>query len=211
VKATPEIPLGVECAWPIPPKATRSDRAWLAVVCLLLVLGAWQAGRGTWIQAKAALAQVLLAQAWSRTLSGQSEVKPWPWADTWPVAKLSVPRLGVECYVLAGADGSALAFGPGHVAGTTLPGEQGNSVIGGHRDTHLAFLKNVKPGDSLIVERPDGTRVSYRAASAEIVDRKDVWVMEQAGPARLTLVTCYPFEALRAGGPQRYVLLAFLS
>jgi sortase A len=127
------------------------------------------------------------------------------------VAKLSVPRLGIDCYVLAGADGSALAFGPGHVAKTALPGEQGNSVIGGHRDTHLAFLKNVKPGDTLIVERPDGVRVSYRAASSEVVDRRDVWVMEQAGPARLTLVTCYPFDALRAGGRQRYVLLAFLS
>lgn len=211
MRAVRDVPLGVECAWPIPPRATRSDRAWLAVVCVLLVAGAWQAGRGVWIQAKAALAQVLIAQAWSRTLAGEAHAKPWPWADTWPVAKLSVPRLGIDCYVLAGADGSALAFGPGHVAKTTLPGEQGNSVIGGHRDTHLAFLKNVKPGDALIVERPDGVRVSYRAASAEVVDRRDVWVMEQSGPARLTLVTCYPFDALRAGGPQRYVLLAFLS
>jgi sortase A len=211
MKTVRDVALGVECAWPIPPKATRADRIWLVLVCVLLLAGAWQAGRGTWIQAKAALAQVLLAQAWSRTLAGETKAKPWPWADTWPVAKLRVPRLGVECYVLAGADGSALAFGPGHVAGTTLPGGQGNSVIGGHRDTHLAFLKNVKPGDTLIVERPDGVRVSYRAAAAEIVDRRDVRAMEQAGPARLTLVTCYPFDALRAGGPQRYVLLAFLS
>lgn len=211
MKALRDYPLGVECAWPIPAKASRSDRIWLGLVGLLLVIGTLQAGRGVWIQAKASLAQVLLAQAWSRTLAGAARVKPWPWADTWPVARLSVPRLGVECYVLEGADGSALAFGPGHASGTALPGSSGNSVIGGHRDTHLAFLKNVKPGDVLLVERPDGAQVSYRATSAEILDRKDVWVMEQAGPARLTLITCYPFEALRAGGPQRYVLLAFLS
>jgi sortase A len=63
----------------------------------------------------------------------------------------------------------------------------------------------------VVIQRPDGTRVNYRAASAEVMDRREVWVMEQAGPARLTLVTCYPFDALRAGGPLRYVLLAFLS
>lgn len=211
MKALEDIALGVECAWPIPPRATRADRVWLALVTVLLVAGAWQAGRGAWIQAKALLAQVLIAQAWSRTLAGETKVKPWPWADTWPVAKLTVPRLGLERYVLAGADGSAMAFGPGHASGTALPGERGNSVIGGHRDTHLAFLREVKPGDILMIERPDGVRVSYRAASAEVVDRRDVWVMEQAGPARLTLITCYPFDALRAGGPRRYVLLAFLS
>lgn len=211
MKALEDIPLGVECAWPIPPRATRADRVWLALVTLLLIAGAWQAGRGAWIQVKAVLAQILIAQAWSRTLAGETKVKPWPWADTWPVAKLAIPRLGLERYVLAGADGPAMAFGPGHATGTALPGEQGNSVIGGHRDTHLAFLREVKPGDTLVIERPDGVKVSYRAASAEIVDRRDVWVMEQAGPARLTLITCYPFDALRAGGPLRYVLLAFLS
>jgi sortase A len=104
-----------------------------------------------------------------------------------------------------------MAFGPGHAAGTAHPGDSGNSVIGGHRDTHLGFLREVRPGDALVVERPDRVRVAYRVTSAEVLDRRDVWVMEQAGPTRLTLITCYPFDALRAGGPQRYVLLAFLS
>jgi sortase A len=75
----------------------------------------------------------------------------------------------------------------------------------------LAFLREIRPGDALIVERPDGVRVAYRVSAAEVLDRRDVWVMEQAGSTRLTLITCYPFDALRAGGPQRYVLLAFLS
>jgi sortase A len=203
--------MGVECAWPVPPKTSVADRIGLALVAVLLMVGAWQAGRGVWIQAKATLAQVLIARAWSRTLAGESAVKPWPWADTWPVAKLIVPRLGVERYVLAGADGPAIAFGPGHAGGTARPGEPGNSVIGGHRDTHLAFLREVRRGDVLVIERQDGARVTYRVGRAEVLDRRDVWVMKQAGPTRLTLITCYPFDALRAGGPQRYVLLAFLS
>jgi len=179
-----EIALGVECAWIPLPEPRRSSWLWIVFITLLVALGAWQLGRGAWIQAKAWLAQSLIAHAWARTLSGERQAKPWPWADTWPVARLTVPRLGIERYVLAGADGAAMAFGPGHVSGTPLPGEAGNSVIGGHRDTHLAFLAK---------------------------DRREVWVTKQEGPARLTLVTCYPFDAWRAGGNQRYVLVAFLS
>jgi sortase A len=211
VKSDSDVPIGVECAWPIPPKSSVADRVGLAVIAILLAIGACQTGRGLWIQAKAGLAQVLIARAWAHTLAGKTAVKPWPWADTWPVAKLIVPRLGIERYVLAGADGSALAFGPGHAEGTARPGENGNSVIGGHRDTHLAFLREVRPGDAVIIERPDKVRITYRVGRAEILDRRDIWAMQQAGPTRLTLITCYPFDALRAGGRQRYVLLAFLS
>ena len=146
-----------------PPTAARSLKA---AALLALVLGTWQLGQGAWIQAKAWLAQGLIAHAWSSTLDGARDVKPWRWADTWPVAKLSVPRLGIERFVLAGADGAALPFGPGHMHGTALPGAPGNSVLGGHRDTHFAFLRHLRRGDALVVERPDGARVSYRVASS---------------------------------------------
>jgi sortase A len=122
-----------------------------------------------------------------------------------------VPELAIERYVLAGANGGAIAFGPGHLTGTPVPGAPGNSVIGGHRDTHLAFLRHVKPGDTLEIERADGRRVLYRVLEANVLDKRDVWVAKQEGPNRLTLVTCYPFDALRAGGPQRYVVFAFES
>ncbi len=206
-----EIALGVECAWTPLPEPRRSSWLWVVFIALLVALGTWELGRGAWIQAKAWLAQSLIAHAWTRTLSGERQAKPWPWADTWPVARLTVPRLGIERYVLAGADGAAMAFGPGHVSGTPLPGEAGNSVIGGHRDTHLAFLAKLKPGDMLIAERADGRRVTYRVSATEVLDRREVRVTKQDGPARLTLVTCYPFDAWRAGGSQRYVLVAFLS
>lgn len=209
----PDYAWGVECAWPAKPPAPerRSSWPWKSLALALLLIGALQFGRGAWIQAKAWLAQEMIAQAWSRTLKGETEVKPWPWADTWPVARLSVPALGLERYVLAGANGGAIAFGPGHLSGTPVPGAPGNSVIGGHRDTHLAFLQNVKPGDELVVERADGARIAYQVTDALVLDRRDVWVAKQEGPNRLTLVTCFPFDALRAGGPQRYVVFAFAS
>ena len=161
-----------------------------------------------WIYAKAELAQVLLERAWRRALSGELAAKPWPWADTFPVALLSAPAQHVKVYVLAGSSGRTLAFGPGHEDGTPLPGEPGNSVIGGHRDTHLAFLRHVRRGDVLSIERRDGSRVDYRVTTLDVLDRRDTWVMRNDGHTRLTLVTCWPFDALRAGGPQRYVVIA---
>jgi sortase A len=149
-----------------------------------------------------------MGQAWARTLEGEREVKPWPWADTWPVARLFVPDLDVDLFVLAGANGRTIAFGPGHLFGTPLPGEAGNSAIGGHRDTHLAFLRDLAIGAEIVVERPDGARRRYRVDWASVLDKREVWVLKDEGPTRLTLITCYPFDALRAGGPLRYVVTA---
>jgi len=188
--------------------ATRVGR-WSAVLAaVLLALGAWEFGQGFYIQAKAQVAQTLIRSAWTRTLAGERQVKPWPWADTWPVARLQLADKHVDLFVLAGADGRAIAFGPGHMFGTALPGERGNSVIGGHRDTHLAFLRDVAPGSLLSVQRPDGTLRWYRVKAAQVLDKDEVWVTKQDGPTRLTLVTCYPFDALSAGGDQRYVVFA---
>ena len=214
-------PLGVECAWPAAMHATparavvrgrtyflpRRWQLWLAAVAFSVSL--WQLGQGSYIQAKAWLAQVLIKQAWARTLEGEAQARPWPWADTWPVARLTVPGRDIERYVLAGANGRAIAFGPGHVFGTPLPGETGNSVIGAHRDTHFAFLRELQPGEEIVVEKSvDGTR-RYRVAGAEIVDKSETRVLAQRlGESRLTMITCYPFDALRAGGPLRYVVTA---
>jgi sortase A len=190
-------------------RAGAGARKWVpALAVLLLVLGAWEFGQGAYIQAKAQVAQLLIRSAWTRTLAGERQVKPWPWADTWPVARLQLASRKVDLFVLAGADGRAIAFGPGHMFGTALPGERGNSVIGGHRDTHLAFLRDVGPGSMFSVQRPDGVLRWYRVKSSQVLDKHETWVTKQDGPTRLTLVTCYPFDALRAGGDQRYVVFA---
>ncbi len=212
----PDVALGVECALPVA-QGLFGDRdrgsRWapgIATVAAaaLLAAGIWQFGQGSYIHAKAWLAQALMGRAWARTLDGEREVKPWPWADTWPVARLLVARHDVDLFVLAGANGRTIAFGPGHVFGTPRPGEAGNSVIGGHRDTHLAFLRDLEAGAEMVVERPDGARRRYRVDEARVLDKRDVWVLEDDGPTRLTLITCYPFDALRAGGRLRYVVTA---
>jgi sortase A len=180
----------------------------LALATLCAGLAAWQLGAGAAIAIKAAVAQQLLHAAWHRTQAGAREVRPWPWADTWPVARLLAPAQGIDLIVLEGASGRTLAFGPGHVEGTAAPGEPGLSVIGGHRDTHLRFLRRMAPGDEIAIETPDGRRSAYRVTGTEIVDSRTMAIGAEPGGRALTLVTCYPFDAVVPGGPLRYVVFA---
>ncbi|MCZ6829991.1 MAG: class GN sortase [Gammaproteobacteria bacterium] len=161
---------------------------------------------GAWILAKAELAQVLIARAWS----AEGAAKPWPWADTWPVLRLQAPHLGVDLYVLEGGQGNALAFGPGRMpqVGDQPPaGSQPPALlIAGHRDTHFRFLQELRAGDSLRLRAKQGGWQRWRVDSVAIVDSRHQALKPVA--AGLLLVTCYPFEALRAGGPLRYVVTA---
>jgi sortase A len=172
-------------------------------------LGAWQVAEAGWIHVKAALAQALMGRAWARAQSGASEPRSWPWADTWPIARLSVPALGASVYVLADASGRSLAFAPGHVAGTAAPGESGVSVISAHRDTHFAFLRRLSSEHAIEVERRDGRRSWFRMIDARIVDARNIRLRDaiEASPV-LVLVTCYPFDGVAWRTPLRYVVTA---
>lgn len=134
--------------------------------------------------------------------------KPWPWADTWPIARLQVPRLSVDLIVLAGAYGRTLAFGPGHVGSSALPGQEGTMILVGHRDTHFQFVQNLQPDDRLEMMGSDGTARQYRIIEQRVMDqRRDSIATNQEGE-ELILVTCFPFDAITTGGPLRYVVRA---
>ena len=181
-----------------------------ALPALVLAAGLALFGQGAWIYGKARVAQVLLHRAWERTLAGEKAVKPWPWADTWPVARLSIPSAGADFIVLAGASGRTLAFGPGHLDGSAPPAAAGNCVLSAHRDTQFEALKRVARGDEIVLETPDGKRHAYRVVDLSVVDRRDTRPLasDDSGETVLTLVTCYPFDAITPGGPLRYVVKA---
>ena len=180
----------------------------LIIIGALVLGGTLSLAHGAWIPAKARLAQVLLDHAWHETQDTRAPVKPWPWADTWPVARLSVPAHKKSMVVLAGANGAALAFGPGHLMASAPPGVSDNSVIAGHRDTHFAFLKVLKPGDALQLQALDGVVHHYTVADTQVVHETDTRVLQPSQSAMLTLITCYPFDAVVPGGPLRYVVRA---
>lgn len=159
-----------------------------------------------WIPVKAELAQHLLERAWLRTLAGEPDAKPWPWADTRAVAVLEVPRLGLREVVLEGSSGRNLAFGPTLVNTRRLE-ESSDRVLSGHRDTHFNFLKELKTGDLLRLRTATEIR-DYRVSWQEAVDSRHQQLVIDNSMDRLTLLTCYPFETPSAGGPLRWVVTA---
>jgi sortase A len=163
---------------------------------------------GLWIRGKALVAQHLLERAWREARAGASTPRPWPWADTTPVARIEAPRLGIVRTVLAGASGRTLAFAPGHLDGSALPGDDGNAIVAGHRDTSFRFLAELVAGDELVVERRSGERSVFQVERIGIFDAADPRARYDDGGAVLTLVTCYPFDAAVPGGRLRYVVRA---
>jgi sortase A len=165
---------------------------------------------GAWIPIKAWAAQLLIDAAWRREHTLSQMAVPWPWADTRPVAKLTVGegRAATTLVVLEGSSGRNLAFGPVHDAASVAPGALGNSVIEGHRDTHFKMLRAAKPGDRVTVETLDGSRSIFVVTDVRIVDSRRTRILLDANAALLTLVTCYPFDAINPGGPLRWLVTA---
>lgn len=162
---------------------------------------------GLWIPVKAALGQVLLDRAWRRAEHEGGVARPWPWADTWPVAELRLPARGLRWVVLAGATGEAMAWAPGWIRGSAPPGSAGNVAIAGHRDTHFRVLERVEPGEEVVLAIRGAER-RYRVTGTRIADRGDTGVLAETGHPTLTLITCYPFDTLIPGGPLRWVVTA---
>jgi len=186
--------------------ARRSAGRWL--VACLLGLGFWQLGSGAYIPTKAWFAQELMQRAWVRAGQDVDRPAPWPWADTWPVARLRSKARDIDLIVLSGGSGRTLAFGPGHLSASALPGETGNTVIAGHRDTHFRFLGSIEKGELLSIESANGRKHVYKVIGTDVVDSRKGGLVLDTDAAMLTLVTCYPFEAHEPNGPLRYLVTA---
>ena len=185
---------------------TKSPRGW--IVACLLCFGFWQMGQGAYIPAKAWLAQELMQRAWIRGTQGSDKPAPWPWADTWPVGRLVAKSGDVDLIILAGGSGRTLAFGPGHLSASSLPGEIGNTVIAGHRDTHFSFLRELEIGELLVIETVAGRKHLYKVIDIDVVDSRRGSLLLDTDVAILSLITCYPCEARHPGGPMRYIVTA---
>lgn len=177
----------------------------LIVSLLLIMTISITFGRVAWISIKAELAQILIKQAWDETLHTGTHSKPWYWADTWPVGRMIHPKSGTDLYILEGAQGNALAFGPGRHVDAGKLGSNG-SVIGGHKDTHFAFLADVKIGDTLQLQTQDGLWHPYRISAKRVVNTTQGDLAVSLNQATLYLVTCYPFDDIALNNTLRLVV-----
>ena len=179
-----------------------------ALLLALALAGVALLAAGFWMPAKAELAQQLLNRAWTATRAsgGSDHVRPWPWADTWPVARLHFASRAQPLTVLAGASGRNLAFGPALMDGSAELGEPGVSVIAGHRDTHFRALAELALGERFELELPDGSSRAYEVAAIDVVDSGSAALRLDAAESTIALVTCWPFDALAPGGALRFVV-----
>jgi sortase A len=186
----------------------RALRITSVIAVVLAGLGLWQLASAGWIHGKALVAQRLIAASWQQARDGGPARRPWPWADMRPVARLSVPALGIDLFVLDAATPRALAFGPAHVGGTAAPAGRGNTVLVAHRDTHFAFLRRLAENDEIAVEGTNGSSARYRVREVTVLEAHEARLLDAADSAQLTLITCYPFDAVRPGSTLRYVVIA---
>lgn len=123
-----------------------------------------------------------------------------------PIGRVEIPRLGLSAMVVEGVGRSSLRRAVGHIPGTALPGEPGNTAISAHRDTFFRPLQNIQHNDMITLTTVGG-RYHYRVVSMKIVSPEDVGVLDPSGTQTLTLITCYPFYFVGAS-PDRFIVRA---
>lgn len=185
----------------------RGLRAARGLSLAALAVGLVLIGKGVLIPAKAAAAQVLLDRAFARSLQTGRPTRPWPWADTAAVARIEAPRLHRRVMVLQGASGQSLAFAAAHLSQTPDAGEPGTAVYAAHRDTHFAFLGELRRGDLVQVRRIDGGSTRFRVDGAYVARADASGLDAHAAGRRLALVTCWPLDG-HVHGPLRYIVTA---
>jgi sortase A len=158
----------------------------------------------------AALPEHVAVKGMIGTLPWQAELSPADTAERSGISVYWARQKIADLIVLADAGGHALAFGPAHVAGSSMPGEKGTTVLTGHRDTHFSFVRKLKSGDFLSMDMPDGRRLRYIVRDAAVIDGRTGAIASDDIP-RLALVTCYPFHTVTPGGPLRFVVMSDLD
>ena len=180
------------------------------LVFLLTAIGFSIFAYGAYIPAKAVLAQYLINDAWNDSIRTGEIHKPWEWADMYPVMKLSSKKHNKDLIVLSGDKGNSLAFAPGYNINSYKPNRGGTTVISGHRDTHFRFLKEVSINDVFELTDRNNITASYTVSDIAIIDSTEQGISIHSNEEEVKLVTCYPFDAIIAGGPLRYVVTAKL-
>jgi len=176
---------------------------------VLLALAVFFLGTAFYIPAKAMLSQQLLERAWSRTLAGRGQIsKPWPWASSWPVARLRIPRHAVDEIVQEGA----VVAGPKHDRGTglysTVDRNSGAIMIkaAGGKDAHL--FGSLALGDYLQLQDETGVFFNYRVEDLQIIDTRYAAVSMPHDGKWLMLIVRFPFGADSPDSGKRYVISA---
>lgn len=125
------------------------------------------------------------------------------------LTRLEIPKINLDAVVVEGDSSKELLLGPGHIVQTAFPGETGNAVITGHRDTFFRHIFELSKGDEIVVER-NGQKFRYAVTGKRVVQPEDISVLNQTQDAELTLITCYPTYYV-GPAPERLVVFSKLQ
>lgn len=191
----------------------------------LLTAGCLLSLHASWLPTKAWLSQVLISYSWQQSIaenmmsehenqmkhsSRNIAIKPWPWADTFPIAELSIERLEENIVILNGGDPTTLAFSAGAIAPFNQTNNLTPFVVAGHNDSHFAFLENILMKDIISMRDQHGKSQLYQVEAIDIIDASTGQLPILANDSSLILITCYPFNNLSNNNDERYIITAKL-
>jgi sortase A len=195
----------------------RRSARWAASV--LLTCGVVALGFAAYVIIDARLYQSAERKRFDRTRQDAAAASPATAGTTMPsavalpvptdgasIGEIQISRLGLRAIVVQGESAPVLRRGVGHLSDTALPGEVGNVVLAGHRDTFFRPLSGVRAGDSITLKTRDG-EFEYQVESTSVVTPNAIQVLEPTGGRTLTLITCYPFSYIGAA-PNRFIVHA---
>lgn len=191
----------------------KKNLIFLVIPLLLFISGAsilsfagWRLFKETYISSKTIFSKRAVAVSENKfVINNMTMYRPKLGAV---MGKVTIPSISLEYPLIHGDDDSELSKGIGHDPGTTLPGENGNVVITGHRDTVFRNLGKVQEGDLVKLNTYYGN-FTYKVSKIRIVDEDDKTVIVRSDKEMLTIYTCYPFEYI-GHATKRYVLVCDL-
>jgi sortase A len=122
------------------------------------------------------------------------------------IGEMEIPSLGLKAIFVQGDSPRILRHAVGHISDTALPGDSGNVVLTGHRDTFFRPLRHIQKGDAITLKTLDGD-FQYQVESTAVVPPTDVQVLEPSSERTLTLITCFPFYYV-GPAPNRFIVRA---
>ncbi len=183
---------------------SRTARALFLAAGVFLVLGLLALAYAAYVVTDATLYQAAELRRFEHA-GPALPVEP-PLVVGGPIGEIRIPRLGLAAMVLQGDSADILRLAVGHLAETALPGQPGNVVLAGHRDTFFRPLKGVQVGDVITLNTRGGA-FTYRVESTAVVPPTDLQVLEPTGRPTLTLITCFPFAYI-GSAPNRFIVRA---
>ncbi len=189
-------------AWNVPDLRRMLSSALLLVGVALLIYVGVQYGSMYREQKR-------LAREWQQQQQVLPAARTEAAAPADALTRLTIPKIDLDSVVIEGTSRRDLLLGPGHMEDTAAPGEPGNSVITGHRDTFFRHIYELNQGDSVLVQRA-GKTYKYEVTGKRVIEPDDFSVVRPSKDARLTLITCYPVYYI-GPAPKRLVVFTKMA